>query len=174
MRETFTEAGAENIFGREPRIVEHRLVCIDRNAVRIQHHNCLRNGVGDAAQFAILFSQLLFNLLKSVDVGLSSVPPYDVASLVPQGLDAHKKPAKYSIMAANASFHFAWLSRCQQLLSFGYDARQVLRMNCRLPSMDTRFLWRKACVIMPTLVQELCRTIRSSAPNQSGQRIDDL
>jgi hypothetical protein len=53
------------------------------------------------------------------DVGLSSVPPYDFASLIPQGLDAHKKPAKYPIMAANTSFNFAWLSRCQQLLSFG-------------------------------------------------------
>src|ERR1700677_2025200 len=47
-------------------------------------------------------------------------------------------------------------------------------MNCRLPSMDTRLLRRKAGVIVPTLVQELCGTIRSSAPNQDGKRIDNL
>jgi hypothetical protein len=40
--------------------------------------------------------------------------------------------------------------------------------------MDTRLLRRTTCVIMPALVQELCRTIRSSAPNQSGKRIDNL
>ena len=77
-------------------------------------------------------------------------------------------------MATNTCFNFAWLSRCQQLLSFGYDAGQVLRMNGTLPSMDTRLLRRTTCVIMPALVQELRRTIRSSAPNQSGKRVDDL
>jgi hypothetical protein len=39
--------------------------------------------------------------LKCFDVGLSPVPPYDFASFIPQGLDAHNKPAKYPIMAAN-------------------------------------------------------------------------
>jgi hypothetical protein len=58
MRETFTEARREYIFGREPRIVEHRPVCVDRNAARIYHHNCLRNGVGDPAQFALILPQL--------------------------------------------------------------------------------------------------------------------
>src|SRR5580658_735273 len=101
MRETFTESARENIFGREPRIVEHRLVCIDREAAGVHDDNCLRNSVGDLAQFAILFSQLLFNLLKVVDVGLSSVPPDDFASRIPQGFGAHKKPAKYPIVAAN-------------------------------------------------------------------------
>ena len=103
--------------------------------------------------------------------------PYHLTTLPvssQQGLDAHKKPAKYPVMAANTCFNFAWLSRCQQLLSFGYDAGQVFRMDSRLPTSDTRFPWGKTCVIMQALVQELCRPVRSSAPEQGGNRIDDL
>src|SRR5271154_5231217 len=107
MSESFTETRRGNIFSRQSRIVEHRLVCIDRGPAQVYDDNCLRNGVGDPAQFAILFSQLLFNLLQGVDVGLSSVPPDDFASLIQQGLDAHKKPAKYPVMAANTCFNFA-------------------------------------------------------------------
>src|SRR5580658_6516465 len=47
-------------------------------------------------------------------------------------------------------------------------------MKRNLPAPTVRFLVGKACVLMPSFVKELVRTIRQIAPGECGDRVNHL
>src|ERR1700726_1355053 len=163
-----------HVFRSETRIVKRRLIGVERSTRGIQDNNCVRYRVRDATKLAFIFSQLRFRLLEGFDVGACSVPPNNLASLVPQWLHPHEKPAKHSVMATETRFHFARFTRYQELLPFLQQARSILWVDRNLPTRTIGLLAGEARVLMPALVKELVRTIRQIAPGQRGDRIDYL
>src|ERR1700730_15317152 len=155
-------------------VVERRLVSVDGGARRILDDNRLRYYVGDTTELAFIFSELCFCLLEGFDVGTCSVPPNNLATLVPQWLNPHEKPAKDSVMATETRFHFAGFTYDQEGLLFLRQWRSILGMDRSLPTPTVRLFGRQAGVLMPALVKELVRTIREIAPGQRGDRVDHL
>src|ERR1700752_1371863 len=102
MEDSFSEARTNDIVEREPRVIERRLVCIERNAARILNHNGLRDYVGNSAKLAFIFTQLLFRLLENFNVSACSVPSNGRPGFIAERLDANQEPSLVPIPPGKA------------------------------------------------------------------------
>src|SRR5258706_5272687 len=89
MKNFFTEPRRDNIFGRQPGIVERRLIGVEGNARGILDDNGLRNCVCDSPQLALFFSEIFLRLLELFDISARSVPPDDLSKFVAERLDSN-------------------------------------------------------------------------------------
>src|SRR5271155_704069 len=111
MEDSFSEARTNDIVEREPRIIERRLVCVERNAARILNHNGLRDYVSNPAKLAFIFAQLLFRLLENFNVSACSVPSNGLPGFIAERFDANQEPSIDPIIAANTRFDLCGLFR---------------------------------------------------------------
>ena len=74
----FAEARRYYVFSGKARIIERRLIGVNRSAGGILNDNCLRYRVCDPAEFAFFFTQFFFGLLET---SMSVLVPYQRKSL---------------------------------------------------------------------------------------------
>src|ERR1700757_2455062 len=110
MEDSFPEARINDIVEHEPRVIERRLVCVERNAARILNHNGLRDYVGNSAKLAFIFAQLLFRLLENFNVSACSVPSNGRSGFIAERLDANQKPSIDPIPPAKTRLDLTWFS----------------------------------------------------------------
>jgi hypothetical protein len=116
--------------------------------------------------------QLLFGALEVLNIGNRSVPSDDIAALVAQRLAPEKEPAISSIVASHACFDLTLLTRSQECPPLGHRLLQVFGMNGDFPSPAVSLLGGEARIFMPSLVEELDRAIRETAPCERRDGID--
>src|SRR4030095_12707740 len=98
VKDSFAKPRGEHIINCKARIIERRLVGIQRHTGWVQDDNCLRYCVRYPAKLTFIFSQLFFCLLESIYIRACPVPPDKLASLVPEWLNANEKPTKDTVI----------------------------------------------------------------------------
>src|ERR1700752_5375941 len=79
---SFTKSRRDHIIGSQTRVIECRLVGIERLPGWTQNNYGLRYRVGNPAKFAFIVPQCLFSLLKRVEVSACARPSDNFARLV--------------------------------------------------------------------------------------------
>src|SRR5271169_4475495 len=105
MKYSFAKVRAEHILSTQARIIECRLVGVERRAGWVQNNNRLRYRVGNPAKFAFLLPQFLLSLLEGLDVGTYSIPADHVGHFVAKWFDANQKPPISSVEPTNPSLN---------------------------------------------------------------------
>ena len=82
MKDSFAKKRGNDIFRSQTRVVEGRLVGVDRRTRGVLDNNRLRYQVGDTPELAFIFSELRFCLLERLDISACSIPPENLASVV--------------------------------------------------------------------------------------------
>src|SRR6266478_6383796 len=100
-----------HVFDGEAGVVEHGLVRVDRNAVRVLDNNGLRYCIGNAAKLALILPQFLFRTFAVFNVGAAAIPVDDLACLVAKGNRADEKPSIFPIETPQTRFHLTRRTR---------------------------------------------------------------
>src|SRR5712692_2834235 len=69
MEDSLAKASASHIFGGKARIVDRRLIRVNRCTGRVQDNDRLRYGIRNPPKFAFILTQFLLSLLEVFDVG---------------------------------------------------------------------------------------------------------
>src|SRR6266404_1815077 len=125
------------------------------------------------SQFCLRFAQDLFSALSVLDIGTCSVPFNDLSQLVAQRHCADEQPAKFPVSPPQACFSFQRFPSSQGRPPLFQEPCKILLMNCNFPAPIQPVLQRETRIFQPTLILELSGTVRQSAPDQSGNCIDN-
>src|SRR2546425_8527216 len=104
MKDSGTEIRGGHVFDSQAGVIEHGLVCVDRNTVRALDHNGLRYSIGNTAKLVLVLPQLLFRTLTIFYVRTASIPANDLAALVASGKGANQEPPIFPVETSQASF----------------------------------------------------------------------
>src|SRR5207245_5759921 len=107
MKDSLSEARRYYVFSGKARIIERRLIGVNRRAGGILNDNCLRYRVCDPAELAFFFTKFFFGLLETLNVGTCSVPAQQFAVLISHLFDSYQKPPIHSVVATEACLYFA-------------------------------------------------------------------
>src|SRR5207245_11094983 len=107
MKDSLSEARRYYVFSGKARIIERRLIGINRRAGRILNDNCLRYRVCYAAELAFFFTEFFFGLLETLNVGTCSVPAQDFSCLIAKRFDSHQKPPIQSVLTTEPWLAFS-------------------------------------------------------------------
>src|SRR5882724_13140196 len=147
---------------------------MDRRAAWILDHDCLWDGVGNPANLALVFAQLLFRALSFLDVGVGPIPSKNLAGLFLQRFYSDEEPAVSSIVATKPRFDLASCSGSYQRPPLIQPLRQVFGVDCHLTPHPLHFFLRQTRVVRPSPVNKVVGAIRQVAPRQCWNRVDDL
>src|SRR5258707_13692621 len=106
MEEPCAKIGGNHVLHREPAIVEHGLIRVDRSSVRPLDDNGLGYRIGNPAEFAFVLPQLLLCPLEVLNISIRSVPSDDVAELVTQRFNTEQEPVIFPVVPPQAEFGF--------------------------------------------------------------------
>src|SRR6266852_9055878 len=113
MEDSLAKASASHIVSGKARIVDRRLVRVNRCTGRVQDNDRLRYGIRNPPKFAFILAQFLFSLLEVFDVSAYAIPHGDLPGFVAEWLKANQEPTKDPVMAAHARFDVTWFSGAQ-------------------------------------------------------------
>src|SRR5260370_12328615 len=114
MEDSLAKASASHIFGGKARIVDRRLVRVNRCTGRVQDNDRLRYGIRNPPKFAFILTQFLLSLLEVFDVSAYAIPHGDLPSFVADCLKTNQATTKNPLMSAHARFDVTWFSGAQQ------------------------------------------------------------
>src|ERR1700737_1233525 len=104
MKDPGTEIRGGHVFDSEAGVVEHCLIRIEWDAVRILDNDGLRYRIGNSAKLVLVLPQLFFRTLTIFYVRTASIPANDFAALVASGNGANEEPPIFPVETAQARF----------------------------------------------------------------------
>ena len=114
MKDPGAKVRSGHIFDGEAGVVEHRLIRIDRHAVRVLDNNGLRYCIGNSAKLALVLPQLLFGPLEVLNIRIRSVPSDDNALLITPRFAPEQEPTIFPMVAPQACFELPRLTRSEE------------------------------------------------------------
>jgi hypothetical protein len=157
----------------EAGVVEHRLIRVERVALRVQDDNAVGYSIGNPAKLPLVLKEFRLRSFSIFDIGIASKPPDNVASSVELWDDTYEEPTVLSVISSNASFQFAWFAGIHQGKPFTKEPIQVVGVNDHLPTPTFSLFLGQTGVPVPALVQIFLGSVREARPQERRNRVDD-
>src|SRR5882724_10996800 len=124
-------------------------------------------------QIGLASPQRSLSLLAVLDVGRRSIPLDDISELVPQRHYAQQEPPIFPVNPPQARFLLERLSSRQRCAPLLHQRCAVLGMPRSRPAPALYVLQRETRIFEQTLIAEVDRAVRQSAPNQRRDCVDN-